>query len=358
VSRQPFQRSPGRDTRNVGGRARNLERRYIETAANVTSGDGVAVVIAALGDLSFYYRMGETGAFPAGPTLADTSGFDSTPRDAAYFEHSAGPNDPWSTANRPTLGFADPGLGSFDDGAIDFNYDQSLFQPFYSDRAGAGFAASMAKSIGGVAGDLASFGTNTGTFNKNLQTAMCFFKPKRSSGYGGATDWGSVPIIGNLTVATSTQHGWALGYDPFTETLTFINAGVAGGALISTPCPSGAWYHGAVTWDGAVYTLYLNGLPVGTHTSSAAIVGNLNLLYIDYGRMTSGVSEIDAFYFGAIDEIAGFSRCLTAGEIAAVYDTGINAGGSVAGGLVWTSPGDGTAPSWQPPSWTVYHNGV
>jgi hypothetical protein len=83
-----------------------------------------------------------------------------------------------------------------------------------------------------------------------------------------------------------------------------------------TPTPH-QWYHLAVVRDGNVFTIFLNGVAVGSEANSIA-VPNAN------APLTIGHSE--AFYFnGQLDEVSIYSRALTTNEIAAIYNAS-NAG--------------------------------
>ena len=80
-----------------------------------------------------------------------------------------------------------------------------------------------------------------------------------------------------------------------------------------TPSPH-QWYHLAVVRNGNVFTMFLNGVAVGSETNGIA-VPNAN------APLTIGHSE--AFYFnGELDEVSIYSRALSASEIAAIYNAG------------------------------------
>ena len=72
----------------------------------------------------------------------------------------------------------------------------------------------------------------------------------------------------------------------------------------------GQWYHTALTRNGDVYTLYINGLNVATRTNSSTIPN-------PQAEFTIGKAE--AFFFnGSIDDIRLYNRALTATEVQAL----------------------------------------
>jgi hypothetical protein len=87
----------------------------------------------------------------------------------------------------------------------------------------------------------------------------------------------------------------------------------------STSLQLDTWYHGAVTYDGSTVRLYLNGQFETSQARSLDTQINANGLTI--GR-TSPSDLITSQWNGLVDEVAIFSRALTAEEIAAIYAAG------------------------------------
>jgi PKD repeat protein len=77
------------------------------------------------------------------------------------------------------------------------------------------------------------------------------------------------------------------------------------------PIPANTWTHAAATYDGALGTLFVNGVQ-RNQESLAAIVPNSSDLYI--GVRTPGNAFV-AYFDGIIDEIRIYNRALSASEI-------------------------------------------
>ena len=83
---------------------------------------------------------------------------------------------------------------------------------------------------------------------------------------------------------------------------------VRGTARISTT----DWTHLAVTYDGAVQRLYINGVLAGSHAQTGGMaVGNQPL------RIGGDASFAGEFFAGLIDEVRVYNRALSAAEILA-----------------------------------------
>lgn len=82
-----------------------------------------------------------------------------------------------------------------------------------------------------------------------------------------------------------------------------------------TPVP-GQWYHVAVTRQGTLYTLYIDGVAVASNNDDKVIQDPPPGI-----PFTIGAAE--GYYFnGLLDEIELFNRALTASEISAIYGAG------------------------------------
>lgn len=88
------------------------------------------------------------------------------------------------------------------------------------------------------------------------------------------------------------------------------------------PIQPGVWTHLALTWDGQLLVFYVDGIqagdvPVTNLNSSNAFLGI-------GGRSEEGFTDAElAFEFvGEIDEVAMFSRALTASEVQAIHAAG------------------------------------
>jgi hypothetical protein len=75
------------------------------------------------------------------------------------------------------------------------------------------------------------------------------------------------------------------------------------------------WNHVAWTYDQSAMKLYLNGLPVTTN-----VIGPLPIATSSDNFRISGVDNNSVGFHGLIDEVSVYSRALTDGEIAAIYN--------------------------------------
>ena len=89
---------------------------------------------------------------------------------------------------------------------------------------------------------------------------------------------------------------------------------------------TGLWTHVAATFDGNTTKLYINGVAVGSETSTLSALGNSSEpYYIGWTAQTNFAT--DRFFDGRIDEVAVFNRALSATEIQQLYNnTNLGAG--------------------------------
>jgi len=80
------------------------------------------------------------------------------------------------------------------------------------------------------------------------------------------------------------------------------------------------WYHVAGTYDGNTMKMYLDGVLQVSGDMGPIQVGNSSPLYFSY----NDVSEYSYYLGGSLDEVAIFSRALTAPEIQRHYQYGLN----------------------------------
>jgi hypothetical protein len=118
-------------------------------------------------------------------------------------------------------------------------------------------------------------------------------------------------------------------------------------AEYTTALAADTWYFVAGTYDSATINLYVNGELVAStpdtrdiSSGAAFTVGGGNIVEDDHATSYFG------YFLGGVDEVAVWSRVLTAPEILKLYNGG--ALGAATDGWVLTSDGAGGA-SWQPP---------
>ena len=156
------------------------------------------------------------------------------------------------------------------------------------------------------------------------------------------------------------QGGSFIGYDEGTGAMNKWMFALGGGLLhLSVYNPSGGqvwlvqapftpsphqWYHLAVVRNGNVFTMFVNGVSVGSETNGIAV---------PYANAPLTIGHSEAFYFnGLLDEVSIYRRSLSPNEIAAIYAAG-SAGKCVPppqpncipppSGLVGWWPGEGNA---------------
>jgi len=94
-------------------------------------------------------------------------------------------------------------------------------------------------------------------------------------------------------------------------------------AGVSTPLmtlETNRWYHVAGTYDGSILDIYLDGVLQGSKDIGSTQVGNSSPLYFSYNDVGVYTYYLD----GSLDEVAIFSRALTAPEIQRHYQNGLN----------------------------------
>ena len=83
-----------------------------------------------------------------------------------------------------------------------------------------------------------------------------------------------------------------------------------------TTLQADTWYHAAVTYDGNMVMLYLNG-----NLENSKLTGTLNTMLNRHG-LTFGLRPGVSSWNGLVDEIAIFGRALSQSEIQAIYASG------------------------------------
>ena len=96
-----------------------------------------------------------------------------------------------------------------------------------------------------------------------------------------------------------------------------VNGGTEQQINSTAPLPAGAWHHVAVTLSGAVGTLYVDGVAVGTNSSMSnkpSALGATTLNYIGRSQFSA-----DPYLNSVVDEFRIYDRALSATELKAVY---------------------------------------
>jgi hypothetical protein len=144
--------------------------------------------------------------------------------------------------------------------------------------------------------------------------------------------WIHPTSTGFQNLVSNNQSGANFGnlyYSGTSTNLQYVQAGGLKANSLSGSVPLNAWTHAALTYDGAVTRLYVNGVasgaPSGIHTETFN-----NPLRFGYSIDGAGVR-----FQGRLDEISLYNRALSAAEIQAVFAAG--GGGKCASGVNnWT----------------------
>ena len=97
------------------------------------------------------------------------------------------------------------------------------------------------------------------------------------------------------------------------ETVTVGGTFTVGGnrnVFTRTALPINTWTHLAVTFDGAMIRIYVNGVQVATQAQTGALTTSTSALMI-------GSNAFNERFIGRIDEVRVYNRALTVAEIQA-----------------------------------------
>jgi len=308
-------------------------------AAGAAAANGVAIDSAYKipgAGLQYWYRLGESGAWPTGATTTANFALDSSGNNyhltaLNYDGHSTGtiwitdPTTTWLPQRHVTGALVG---GNANDGGIKFlrNDFQNIVYPLmlcYSQTS-----VEMEYGACPVGG-----GT---TFSAWLG---CVPVGDTSSTSGGLTN-GPRWLISCLHGPPAV--GVTLGFDPNTAVLTFYFYNTTGSYYTySTPFSfvANQYYHVAVTVERLASTSYRRRIYINTNvvdeiTGTAAVVG----LGTQTGMYIGGSDEAGRFNNGAglVDEVAHWQTALTASQITDLYNARV-----LATGDSWTAPLDG-----------------
>lgn len=321
-------------------RINNLERRPAEVSSG--AGGTFASVMLAIPDLTAWWRMGETLNYTSqtaqswywGDGSYTTTGITNAMHDSstftrhlAYLQGNAGSAYPQRVAN--------PALPVDDDGA------QKILNTGMATGFGwTGTSPLPAFMIGNNPG-AGLFGT--------LRSGMVWFKTQPTGTLSG-------PIIGSFgpqAVGTGgTYVGWQLRLS--SGTLMLLNNDT--GLSIAPALSPDTWYCAVWTYDGTTtFKLYVNGgLAASTTGITPAQGGGFQ---VGHGVYKSAFQQLlDVVQNTTVDEIALWSRPLTAAEVLSLYEAGTT-GGSEEAGRAYTADGLGGT-TWEWPTFESRVNGA
>lgn len=125
-------------------------------------------------------------------------------------------------------------------------------------------------------------------------------------------------------VGTGIGNSWELYFFPNGGQALLFFAVVVGGIEYSVvqpgPFPTGRWIHLAATWDGAISTLWINGVAVGSTPAPALELDDQPILIgADDDHGSSLIAHLD----GSLDDVRVYSRALDAEEIQLLFSPAI-----------------------------------
>src|SRR5262249_20954438 len=85
----------------------------------------------------------------------------------------------------------------------------------------------------------------------------------------------------------------------------------------ATPTDTDTWYHAAVTYDGSVLRLYLNGVLDAQHNEQGAEPRYDSLQHAALGSAINSLGQPSGWFDGVIDEARIWDHARSAGEILA-----------------------------------------
>ncbi|MBS0394855.1 MAG: DUF4082 domain-containing protein, partial [Proteobacteria bacterium] len=192
----------------------------------------------------------------------------------------------------------------------------------YSFNEGTGATVNDASGNGNTGSITGATWTNSGRYGKALvfngTTARVFVNSSSSLNFtAGMTleAWvnPSTSQTGNRTIIYRQQDIAYLRASQATRARIPAGGGTIGGSVLqvsgTSTLPLNTWSHVAVTYDGAILRLYVNGTQVASGTASGALSTSLNPLWI------GGNNPFGEYFAGRIDEVRVYNRALSATEV-------------------------------------------
>lgn len=140
----------------------------------------------------------------------------------------------------------------------------------------------------------------TGSFTYNLWV-------KRAAGH---IDGNNQLLVGNGRIAPGNLDFMFGGLNNLVICVNYVACYDSSGVVTDT-----AWHMASLSFDGSLYSFYLDGSPVGTYSRSTTLVNG------NYYIGGSNTSYPNPFY-GDIDEVGMWNRVLSGTEISNLYNSG------------------------------------
>ena len=138
-------------------------------------------------------------------------------------------------------------------------------------------------------------------------TQSVWFKPNEVSGNGGLVGWGDYFSSRRVNALRLYENSGGFRHYWWGADLDCTGA--------QCPISTGTWYHVASTWDGTTRKLFVNGVLKRSDTPGAnnATAANFHI----------GKTCCSEFFNGLIDDVAIYTRALSAGEVAELANSSI-----------------------------------
>ncbi len=126
-----------------------------------------------------------------------------------------------------------------------------------------------------------------------------------------------------LTFDDSNPKGWAFEIpspnSPNPSMYGWLGVNNTWTQVSSGTCIQGTWSYYALTYDGATFTIYTNGVAAGSENSGHTLVSSLHSVYM--GAYDSGGTVV-RYYRGGMENVAMYSNALSANQILNHYRVG------------------------------------
>lgn len=181
-------------------------------------------------------------------------------------------------------------------------------------------------SATGIQGTGADFEASNSEYFSRADGSLSGLKPTTGLTISAWFKLESTPIVYSIVSKNWSDSSWNPPYASYhirIDDTTHITTHLAHGSstnyyflqsTVST-MSTGTWYHVVLRYDSDTLKAYLNGVEVGSMSAP-------NDLQYSTGSLHIGRDQTGEYFDGIIDELGIWSRALSAGEIAALYNSG------------------------------------
>lgn len=230
---------------------------------------------------------------------------------------SKGTTDIWSATSTPT--YSDEVLA--DSPLAYWKLDESTGS--VTDATGNGWDGSDSGVTRGVDGHIGNAVQSTAvdqyvTFGSAIKAALNGTSLTIEAWVKTASTSGSIVVLDPPGTPGLTSRSFVLGVSSGKLVFSRLGQTSAVTATSTASINDNAWHHVAVTYDGAMIRLYLDGAPINTAAATGSTLGSASAdLRLFVGQRTGAGTLI-----GLIDDAAIYTSVLSAARIAAHYSAG------------------------------------